>query len=85
MDKERLAKLKCIMELEFTAIDLNLFLDTHPNDRRALAHFEKTVMELGKEKREYEERYGPLTFYSGASNKNYWQWIEEPWPWEIVY
>jgi len=85
MDRERLKKLECVMELEFTAIDLNLFLDTHPTDKKALNYYDKTVMELRKAKKEYEEEYGPLTYLGVTPNKNYWQWVEEPWPWEIEY
>ena len=85
MNRERLEMLKRVMELEFTAVDLNLFLDTHPNDRKALAYFEKIVVELRKATKVYEEKYGPLTYCGVTPNKNYWQWVEEPWPWEIEY
>ena len=78
-------KLKYVMELEFTTIDLNLFLDTHPTDKKALNYYDKTCMELKKAKKEYEEKYGPLTYCGVTPNKNYWQWVEEPWPWEIEY
>ena len=33
--KERLELLKEIMALEFSLVDLNLYLDTHPEDERA--------------------------------------------------
>ena len=85
MNKDRLDMLKRVMELEFTAIDLNLFLDTHPNDQKALAYYDKILMELRETKREYEKRYGPLTVFGVTPGKNYWQWVEEPWPWEIQY
>jgi len=31
-----------LMELQFTAIDLNLFLDTHPDNQEALRDYEKS-------------------------------------------
>ena len=49
MNKRQSALLR-IMELEFAAIELNLFLDTHPEDRCALADFEKVSQELMKAK-----------------------------------
>jgi spore coat protein JB len=45
--EKRLSMLKEIQALEFFAIELNLFLDTHPGDRAALRDFyairEKTL------------------------------------------
>ncbi len=59
MNKRQSALLR-IMELEFAAIDLNLFLDTHPDDRCALTDFAAVSQELMRAKSEFEARYGPL-------------------------
>ena len=75
-----------IMELEFAAIDLNLFLDTHPDDRCALTDFAAVSQELMRAKSEFEARYGPLmNFGFGLNEGNIWRWIESPWPWEINF
>ncbi|HAV21704.1 MAG: spore coat protein CotJB [Bacillota bacterium] len=85
MNKRQSALLR-IMELEFAAIELNLFLDTHPEDRCALADFEKVSQELMKAKTEFEARYGPLmNFGFGRNQGDTWRWIESPWPWEINF
>ena len=39
MDQERLALLKKIGEARFTCVELNLYLDTHPDDVAARADF----------------------------------------------
>jgi spore coat protein JB len=74
-----------IMAYEFTAVEFNLYLDTHPRDERALRAYNKTVDKLYELKQEYEEHYGPLTNF-GYSNSDYpWRWVEEPWPWQINF
>ena len=39
MDQDRLALLKRIGEARFTCVELNLYLDTHPDDAAARADF----------------------------------------------
>jgi spore coat protein JB len=85
MSKKRKHMLVNIMAHEFTAVEFNLYLDTHPRDERALRAYNKTVDKLHELKKEYEEHYGPLTNF-GYSNSDYpWRWVEEPWPWEINF
>jgi spore coat protein JB len=76
--------LKKIQALEFTAVDLNLYLDTHPQDQAALRHFCTVRDELLNCIRTFEQKYGPLTPV-GYACTNCWQWVESPWPWEIEY
>ncbi|HHV79554.1 MAG TPA: spore coat protein CotJB [Firmicutes bacterium] len=82
---DRLSLLRRIMELQFTATDLNLFLDTHPDDQRALADYNATVQELRTAVSMYEMRYGPLINYGFSESSGTWRWVDEPWPWEIVF
>ncbi|GAB6158474.1 spore coat protein CotJB [Desulfotomaculum varum] len=75
-----------IMQLEFAALELNLFLDTHPDCQESLTQFNKIHQELMQCKRTYEQTYGPLCNFGFSPNTgNYWQWINSPWPWEIKY
>lgn len=83
MNREQLELLKELMALEFTAIELNLYLDTHPNDQRALMEYNAVCQQLMMLKERYERCYGPLTPCNPSAFP--WQWIEEPWPWEICY
>ncbi|PKM81229.1 MAG: spore coat protein CotJB [Firmicutes bacterium HGW-Firmicutes-14] len=77
--------LKEIMSYEFTAVDLNLFLDTHPGDMRALAEYNQTVCQLKKLKHAYEQCYGPLANFGNSPSQHPWRWIDEPWPWQIEF
>ena len=74
--EEMLHQIKCY---NFAIIELALYLDTHPNDEKALClhnSYSKTLKEL---KDKYQKVYGPLSIYYPC---NKWRWLEEPWPWE---
>lgn len=85
MRNNSLSLLRQIMELQFTSIELALFLDTHPEDQDALRDIKKVNERLDALIDEYERTYGPLTSFSTHTGKDTWRWIEEPWPWEINY
>lgn len=74
--------MKRIKELEFTAVDLNLYLDNHPSNEKALADYNYATQELNKHKRLYEMNFGPLTNYGTSPSQYPWRWVNEPWPWE---
>lgn len=74
-----------IMAEEFTAVELNLFLDTHPDDRKALNDYNQTAARLAQLKVQYEQRYGPLTNFGESPSENAWRWVDEPWPWEMNF
>ena len=73
---ELLHKIKCY---SFAVTERALYLDTHPDDTKALCLHNKYAKELKELKDKYQKVYGPLT-YNYPCNK--WRWIEEPWPWE---
>lgn len=73
-----------IQEIEFVAVELNLYLDTHPCDEDAINDYNCAVENLKQLKKEYEAQYGPLFNYGwGGFSPNPWQWVQGPWPWEI--
>lgn len=65
--------------------NLQLYLDTHPGDARALADYNAQAQRLAALKAEYAQRYGPLTHFDQEMAGYTWRWICEPWPWEINY
>lgn len=81
---DRKAMLTRIQELEFAAVELNLFLDTHPDNRQALADYNVFTEQLINMKNVYEMRFGPLYNFGLSPSRFPWQWIDEPWPWEEV-
>lgn len=83
MDNEQLQLLKQIMEISFVLVETNLYLDTHPTDKRALRIHNKYSQEYKELIEIYEARFGLLT-YTGMSCAP-WSYINSPWPWEIDY
>lgn len=82
-DSERSELLGKIRELEFAAVELNLYLDNFPENQQALASYNTFTCELMKLKKEYEMKYGVLTNFGYAESQMPWTWVNEPWPWEI--
>lgn len=74
--------LREIQMLSFAALDLNLYLDTHPDSKKALMDFNMIQRKLDQKKRIYEANFGPLTNFGYASSQYPWLWVEGPWPWE---
>lgn len=74
-----------IMELGFKLYDLHLYLDTHPNEARAIEEYNTTANKYASMVRHYEKLYGPLTMADKDDNRAPWPWIDGPWPWENYY
>ena len=78
---ERDLMLKNLSETQFVGYEIGMFLDTHPTNREALRkkdEYRKITKELRKE---FEDRFGPLTLQSAYGDTSY-NWINSPWPWE---
>ena len=71
-----------IQEAGFTLVDLNLFLDSHPNHRLALDYFQDVQKLYSELQAEYELVYGPLTAFDTNTEQG-WAWVNMPWPWEL--
>lgn len=79
MNKDSL--MRQIMECEFICIDINLFLDTHPDDMRALSDYNCYAEQLEELKRMYVNNYGPLENFGNSISRDSWKWTSQPWPW----
>lgn len=80
LSKEQL--LRCISVTGFACTDACLYLDTHPEDREALDYFDGNNRKYQEALHEYSKTYGPLTLAHVHQSKDYWKWIEQPWPWQ---
>ena len=83
MSHEQKALLKQLMEVGFVLMETNLYLDTHPTDESALRLHNTYCQKYSELERIYQAKYGPLKYTQ--MSKYPWQYIEEPWPWEIDY
>lgn len=66
--------LKAIAEADFFAQDLKLYLDTHPDDLRAIEMFREAVKQYKACKAAFEDSFYPLTATS-AGKDGEWDWI----------
>lgn len=79
MDRKNL--LCNIQAYNFAAYDMLLYLDTHPDDKKAFKLFKELVAKTNELKNEYQENFGPLSPYASAENDSF-DWLNSPWPWE---
>lgn len=73
--------MKKIREYDFAITETSLFLDTHPNNAKAVNYYNNLRLEREKYYNEYEKTYGPITMYGNTDSSN-WNWTNGPWPWE---
>lgn len=70
-----------LQELQFGLLEIQLYLDTHPNDPKAQQNLMQLAQQISLLMPRVEKYYGPLTSL-GFSRENPSRWITEPWPWE---
>ena len=71
-----------LMAIDFVADELELYLDTHADDREAFELYQ-SFLALRKEARErYAARYGVITQCDQLGRESF-TWLEDPWPWEF--
>ena len=74
--RDMMKQIKC---LNFAVVELAEYLDTHPEDRKALCLHKEYCNQLENIKDKYQRAFGPLSINYPC---NKWRWLEEPWPWE---
>ena len=72
-----------LQQVEFALVDVGLYLDIYPENKKAREYFarlreerETLVKSLSVKCRR------PMTIYDSHGNED-WDWINSPWPWEI--
>lgn len=82
METCRHGLLKRISECEFVCVELNEYLDTHPNDCKARKDYYCFSRKLEDLIKEYEAQFGPLKNF-GHSPTEAGCWICSKWPWQL--
>ncbi|WP_010650128.1 spore coat protein CotJB [Oceanobacillus massiliensis] len=83
MPPEFYVLLEEIQANDFVVLELNLYLDTHPDDYEAIKQFNdlsKRSMEL---KIQFEQQFGPLMHFGKSFSGYPWNWNDTPWPWQV--
>lgn len=71
-----------IKKYQFYAVELNLYLDNFPNDKKAQDDYRCISNTLNTLVKEYEYLFGPLTNFGNSTVVDHTIWVESPWPWE---
>ncbi len=71
--------MRAIMEADFVATDLKLYLDTHPDDSRALEMYREAVRQYKACKAAFEDTFYPLNATSAGRNGT-WDWPDGTFP-----
>lgn len=73
--------LNLISELQFVCVELNLYLDTNPEDANAKSDYICYGEKLKNAIKKYEAEYGPLMNF-GHSPTEVGCYVNSVWPWE---
>ena len=70
---EREMMLQKLMELDFLAVDLGLYLNTHPTETEAINAYNQTIEAADTLRMKFEAAYGPLCSFRSyaADTENY--------------
>jgi len=80
MSKKKLMTL--VQQLDFAMIETALYLDNHPNSKKALKYYNGLKEKRDAARAQYEASYGPLTIFQNNS-ENTWHWVKTSWPWDL--
>ncbi|HEY0828181.1 MAG TPA: spore coat protein CotJB [Bacilli bacterium] len=72
-----------LQAVDFVLVELNLYLDTHPQDSQALQQYNQHVQRRQQLAYQYEMNFGPLLHFGHSYSKQPWQWNHTPWPWQV--
>lgn len=73
-------RLQRLRELEFALLETNLYLDTHPNSRKALDYYKKVEAARDIMYEDYVKNNGPM--FAADVRQDNWSWVDMPWPWQ---
>ncbi|MBD5536800.1 MAG: spore coat protein CotJB [Lachnospiraceae bacterium] len=81
---EQSRMLKDISIIDFTLVELNEYLDTHPHDRQAMEYFNHYARIKNQMAKDFSARYFPLTADMSTDTRE-WNWVLSPMPWESSF
>ncbi|MGN1157191.1 MAG: spore coat protein CotJB [Agathobacter sp.] len=82
LSQEQRKLMRCIQEYDLVLTDTVLYLDTHPNDKKALDYYHLMVEKYHQAVCDYTNMYGPISSYQ-VKNEEHWTWTDCPWPWQM--
>jgi len=83
LPKEFYALMEELQAVDFVLCELNLYLDTHPNDADAVNEYNHYIQQQKQLRQQIESVYGPLHNYGNSYAGYPWNWADPPWPWQL--
>jgi len=80
---EYYTELEEIQAVDFVLVELTLYLDTHPDDIKAMEQFNEFSYKSKILKQDFEKKFGPLQQYGNSYTDGNWSWGKSPWPWQV--
>jgi len=72
-----------LQAVDFVLVELTLYLNTHPEDRKAIEQFNFYVQKKQALKGQFDQQFGPLQQYGNSPSRAPFDWKEAPWPWQV--
>ena len=83
LTNEKQKELYKLQEIAVAAHDINLYLDTHPNDNNTIKLYNEYLKQEKMLNDDYERKYGPIDLSDTTGlSMTPWSWINKPWPWD---
>lgn len=80
-ENERQKKLALVQMYLFIAHEINLFLDTHPNNEQMIILYNEYANLYKEAMCDFESHFGPLLVMNTNETIPF-EWVKGPWPWE---
>ena len=74
--------LRKLQQVGLALVETALYLDAYPENRAALAYYNKLLEERKRLSDALGENDRPMTALDAGKNDT-WNWINSPWPWDI--
>ena len=72
-----------LQQVEFALVDVGLYLDIYPENKKAREYFARLCDERETLIKTLATKcHRPMTIYDSHAGED-WDWINSPWPWEI--
>lgn len=72
-----------IQTVDFVLVELNLYLNTHPHDHKAINQYNEFAQKSMALKNKFQSLFGPLYNFGNSYSTYPWTWDEAPWPWQV--
>jgi spore coat protein JB len=74
--------LRDLQAIDFSLVEVGLYLDAYPHSREALSYYHKLLEERARLLAERKAGNCPPITAMDCHSSSEWDWVNGPWPWE---